>query len=473
MSDHDLVMGIDVGTTSVKATIYAIDGTEASSAAAPTPWSRDPQGTQMDPIRLVRCVATVVDDAVTRLAHDDEARWSGRSVAAVGVTGMGESGVLSDAAGIPLGPIRAWHDDRGDTERVTATIGAETFVRYCGMPLTAQPSLSKILALHHEYPETLRATRFWSVPEWVAHCLGGDPGSELSLASRTGLLDVLTGEPCEAATALVGAPLLGEVTHAGSPAGLVGPRGDRADGLGRVPDSVRGAVLTVAGHDHQTAAYGAGAAADGVLFDSLGTAEALLRFTSQTIDRDAIAELVAAGVTVGRTVVPDHYCALAGLSVGLGLERLSLLLGAQSRSARASLYDASVRTDQPHPPLQASMTGSSVHLTLHADLDRTQAWAHAVESLVALAAGPLTTTRALFGPEHRAVGAGGWLADPTVAAAKRRQLPNLTTSTSVEAGTAGAAKLAGAAAGLLPAPPEGLSPTLSRPDTATNRGVAP
>ena len=36
-------------------------------------------------------------------------------------------------------------------------------------------------------------------------------------------------------------------------------------------------MLTVAGHDHQTAAFALGAAVDGALFDSLGTAEALLR----------------------------------------------------------------------------------------------------------------------------------------------------------------------------------------------------
>ncbi len=458
MSDTGLVMGIDVGTTSVKAVIYELDGTEATSAAAPTPWVRDTRGTQMDPVRLARCVMTVVDDATSRLGQAEDGRWAGRPVMAVGVTGMGESGVLTDASDRPLAPIRAWHDDRGDAARVAAVIGTETFVRYCGMPLTAQPSLAKVLALHAEYPETVRASRFWSVPEWVVHSLGGTPGSELSLASRTGLLDVLTGEPCEAATVLVGGPLLGEITVAGTPAGPAGPRSSQGADLGEVPGRVHGAVLAVAGHDHQTAAYGAGAAEDGVLFDSLGTAEALLRFTSKPIDRDDVAELVAAGVTVGRTVVPDHYCALAGLSVGLGLERLSLLLGAQSRSARAALYDASIRTDLPHPPLQASMTGSSVHLTLHADVDRAQAWVHAVESLVGLAAGPLTTTRSLFGAEHRAVGAGGWLADPTVAAAKRRQLPRLTTSSTAEAGAAGAARLAAVAAGLAP-PPSAPAPT--------------
>jgi len=455
VNDLVLLMGVDVGTTSVKATIHELDGTEIASAASPTPWTREPAGTQMDPLRLARCVLTVVTDAATRLGQVADGRWSDHVVAGIGVTGMGESGVLTDGSGRALAPIRAWHDGRGDVQRVHDAIGTDSFVRYCGMPLTAQPSLSKILALQSEFPDTLTASRFWSVPEWAVHCLGGDPGSELSLASRTGLLDVITGEPAATATALVGAPLLGEVTVAGTPAGHAGA-GERPEVPHRLPASLLGAVLTVAGHDHQTAAYGAGAAQDGVLFDSLGTAEALLRFTSRTIDRDDVAQLVGAGVTVGRTVVPGHYCALAGLSVGLGLERLAQLLGAQSRAARAALYDPSIRTDLPHPPLQASMTGSSVHLSLHADLDPAHAWAHAVEALVGLAEASLTTTRTLFGPEHRAVGAGGWLADPTVAAAKRRQLPRLTTSSTVEAGAAGAAKLAGLAAGLV-APPAGTA----------------
>jgi hypothetical protein len=46
--------------------------------------------------------------------------------------------------------------------------------------------------------------------------------------------------------------------------------------------------------------------------------------------------------------------------------------------------------------------------------------------------------------------AGGWLANPAVLAAKRRQFPGLVVTSIAEAGAAGAGYLAGVAAGAFP-----------------------
>ena len=64
---------------------------------------------------------------------------------------------------------------------------------------------------------------------------------------------------------------------AGTPLGRVGgePRRDRAGLAG-----AEGAVLVVGGHDHAAAAVGAGAAGEGDVLDSCGTAEAILRATA-------------------------------------------------------------------------------------------------------------------------------------------------------------------------------------------------
>src|SRR5258707_554863 len=63
------------------------------------------------------------------------------------------------------------------------------------------------------------------------------------------------------------AGLLPEPAFAGTPLGTVG------DALPRA----RGAVLAVGGHDHLSAAVGAGAVGEGEVLDSWGTAEALIR----------------------------------------------------------------------------------------------------------------------------------------------------------------------------------------------------
>ena len=71
---------------------------------------------------------------------------------------------------------------------------------------------------------------------------------------------------------------------------------------------------------------------------------------------------------------------------------------------------------------------------------------------------------AAVGPHDRVLGTGGWLADVAVRAAKRRQLPELEPTSVAEAGAAGAAYLAGVAAGVLDAaatPWQGAAPSRS------------
>ena len=75
---------------------------------------------------------------------------------------------------------------------------------------------------------------------------------------------------------LVGDLLPSERVWAGDPAGSAS---------GDIPAILRGAVLTVAGLDHQAAVLISGAARDGALFDSMGTAEALIRTVSGALPR--------------------------------------------------------------------------------------------------------------------------------------------------------------------------------------------
>ncbi|HEX2810006.1 MAG TPA: FGGY family carbohydrate kinase, partial [Kineosporiaceae bacterium] len=394
---------------------------------------RDGAGIEMDAGQLADTVRAVVGEACGGLG----------AIAGVGVTGMGEAGVLTGRAGEPLAPIRAWHDPRGDTEQVGAALGEKAFHQAVGMRLDAQPSLPKILRLRRDHPGCAAATRFWSVPEWAVRSLGGEPGSELSLASRTGLLDVVTGRPWAGALELLGADLLGTLQPAGTPDGL-------AQALDGAPN-LAGAVLTVGGHDHQCAALAAGAAKDGTLFDSLGTAEALLRFTAGPVDAVTVGSLAAAGVNVGLTVVAGHYCVMAGLRTGMGLERLAAAVGARNREQRARLADAAVALlDDPEAMagIEIESLPGGVRLTLLREAGPEQIWAAAVSRLVAAAQPSIDRVRAAVGQDISVLAAGGWFADAAVLAAKRRQFPSLVTTAVTEAGAAGAAYLSGVAAGL-------------------------
>jgi sugar (pentulose or hexulose) kinase len=365
-------------------------------------------------------------------------RWR---VLGVGVAGMAETGVLVDGSDRPLVPAIAWHDPRGDLDTIARELGTEEFQRTTGLPLTPLPSLGKLLWLRRRHADLGKPVRFFSVAEWVVRRLGGDPVAELSLASRTGLLDLAAARPWDAAADLLGWPaLLPEPVPAGTLAG-------RAAGDG-VPEVLRGAALTVAGHDHQVAAYSVGAATDGALFDSLGTAEALVR-TIRPLSRDRVGALVGHGMSVGWGVVAGHFCVLAGLPTGLTLGRIAAMLGATTSAQRRALGEQALTVPE-HPTLRLvepnderfGLAGITDGVTPAA------LWRAAVDGMVADAQRALDRIDALAGPYREVVAAGGWLHNPALLAAKRRQFPAMRTTSVAEPGAYGAALMAARAAGV-------------------------
>jgi len=107
MSDA-LLVGVDVGTTSCKVTVCTADGHEVANGKAPLTWQTTRHGTETDPMGVLSAVSTATALALARAPVGP--------VAAVGVTSMGEAGVLLDGQGAPLAPVIAWHDDRDGQE---------------------------------------------------------------------------------------------------------------------------------------------------------------------------------------------------------------------------------------------------------------------------------------------------------------------------------------------------------------------
>ncbi|WP_460446603.1 FGGY family carbohydrate kinase, partial [Angustibacter aerolatus] len=305
--------GLDVGTTSSKAVVLDADGRTLGTGRAPTTWTTTVDGTEID-------AAALLDSALTALslAADD----AGVPVAAVGVTSMGESGVLVDAAGRVLAPVVAWHDDR-DTDDVAALadeLGHEAFAGVAGKPLRDQFSLTKHRWLLRNLPATRAATRRLDVGGWVVRGLGGEEVLELSLAGRTGWLDVAARDWWDDALAWSGATraLMPPLVAAGVPVGAVS-----AD----VSPLLRRAVLTLAGHDHQAAALGARADDAGAELDSAGTAEALVRTIADVPDRADVARLARGGITTDPSIRPGCWTLLGGTEGGLAQNRALDLLG--------------------------------------------------------------------------------------------------------------------------------------------------
>ena len=138
--------------------------------------------------------------------------------------------------------------------RVCATfVDAQTFSATTGLPLRQQWSLTKHRWLIDNVPSARSAVRRLNIAEWIVRGLGGEEATEQSLASRTGWLRLADRSWWTDTLAWSGASqsLMPPLVTAGTPLG----RASAEAGLPRLA----GAVLTVAGHDHQAAVVGAGA----------------------------------------------------------------------------------------------------------------------------------------------------------------------------------------------------------------------
>lgn len=243
-------MGVDIGTSRVKAVARAASGDLFFGAVA-TPW----EGAALDPGRLQDAVLQAVAEALAGIGSTSRVR-------ALGVCSMGEAGLFVGPRG-PTGPIGAWQD----TSRTAAGFQAfrEEFSPEAAFRVTGvapQPKFS-LFRMRADAPA---GDRVWlQVADYVIWALsGGARVTHANLAARTMAYawesrswadDLLTW-------AGVGRDHLPEIVFA--PAAHARIR--------HGPAELRGADLVHAGQDHG-AAYYASSLPPGWALDSSGTAE--------------------------------------------------------------------------------------------------------------------------------------------------------------------------------------------------------
>jgi sugar (pentulose or hexulose) kinase len=264
------------------------------------------------------------------------------------------------------------------------------------------------------------------------------------------MLDLDRGAAWDGVEELLGAPgRLPPRVDAGRPVG-------RLDAAG-LPGALASAVLTVAGHDHPVAAIGAGAIGADDLFDSCGTAQALVRSTATPPPPATRVRLAAQGLNTGRHPLPGQFMILGGTRGGLLLRRVLALLGVDSLErqleldARTLALPAGAGDIEISGAMGVDSPGIAVHLAGD-DLGPEQLWAAALDHAVRISGHKVRAIDEAVGPHGRVVAAGGWTRVEGYRRRKRASVPGVEFSTEDEPGGRGAAMLAAvAAAGLDPA----------------------
>jgi xylulokinase len=155
----DLLLGIDVGSGSTKATLCRPDGQLVADGVRPHDIDRPQPGwAEMDADRVWwGDLVTLAQELVAKVPRGDR-------IAGVGVSAMGPCVLPVDAEGRPLRPAILYGIDSRATSQIAdleARHGRDALFELGGNRLTAQSVGPKILWLREEEPDVYRAARWF------------------------------------------------------------------------------------------------------------------------------------------------------------------------------------------------------------------------------------------------------------------------------------------------------------------------
>jgi sugar (pentulose or hexulose) kinase len=310
------LLGIDVGTTHCKASLFAEDGTLLALASRPMITQRTAGYAGYEPETLWQTVIALIQEA---------SQAAGRpAIAAVGVASMAETGLLLDRDnGRPRSLLIPWFDTGAapQAEWLKQAEEPAAAFRRSGIYPSFKCSLAKLLWLRQQEPAITENGVWLSAADYLAYRLTGVMATDYSLAGRTYAFDLTSQAWDEAWLARFG--LEPACFAPAQPAGTPLAQGVRP--AASQPGLAAGTTVVIAGHDHVCASLAVGVTGPGPVFDSMGTAEVLLgALPAQPIDQDKF----QAGFSLGCHVARDRLYWMGGLSTSGGsIEWLRSLLG--------------------------------------------------------------------------------------------------------------------------------------------------
>ncbi|GAA2721431.1 gluconokinase [Cellulomonas aerilata] len=293
-TDDRVVIGVDMGTTSTKATAFDVRGGLLAAHTEGYPLHEPHPGHAVqDPRQILAAALEAVRVVVGEVGAE---RVAGLSFSSAMHSVLGLSATLE-----PLTDVVTWADTRAavQAERLRAAPGGLALHRRTGTPLHPMSPLPKLVWFREQEPKLCEQVAFWvGIKEFVLLHLCGALVVDHSVASATGLLAMSTLTWDDEALALAG--IVPEQLPELVPTTTVLPglteEGATATGL---PPST---PVVVGAADGPLANLGVGAVRHGVAACSIGTSGAL----RVVVDRPAVDPLGGVfcyALTAGRWVV--------------------------------------------------------------------------------------------------------------------------------------------------------------------------
>jgi len=294
------LMGLDIGTTGCKASVFTTSGSLVASA------SREynviiphPTWAEQDAMQVWQLAQQTMQEAYIKSGAKEK-------IISIGLSCQGEAVVPVDKDYQPLRPVILGMDTRTDAQNewLRQEFGNAALFQMTGMPIHTVNTLPKLLWIKEHEPEIWhKASKFLLYEDFIIAQMTGRPAISRCMASRTQLYDIHTERwsPEILAAAGLTSERLSQVFPSGSAIGTMLP--GLADKLG----FCNSPVISTGGHDQACGALGVGLTEPWLCMDSTGTAEVVevaLPAPSLT------PELERSDISVYAHVVPGMYLAM-------------------------------------------------------------------------------------------------------------------------------------------------------------------
>lgn len=266
-----MLLGLDLGTTNVKALLVTPAGRVVARARLPVHLTHvGADGVEQD----IEEIWDATLDAIAQVASEGELS----SVQAVGVSAQGGALQVLDGRDRPLGPVISWLDGRAGpwASRLTGELGSDWLAEHVGHA-GAGLAMAQILRIREEKPDMLAPPhRLGFVGDVIVDRLCGRRAHDATSLSLGLLYNPRLGraDPALLAYLEIEEELLPHLQPPREPAGNL---------LASVAESTGlpvGVPVSPAVHDQYAAALGCGAASAGDVMLGAGTAWVLLSVTS-------------------------------------------------------------------------------------------------------------------------------------------------------------------------------------------------
>lgn len=339
----DLLLGIDAGTTSVKAGLFAADGTclgvERQEYQLDTPAV---EYAQLDPdLYWQACVKTVREVVRRADVHPDQ-------ILAVGVSSQGETTITLDESGKPIYPAIVWLDNRAvsQAKNLAAKFNSQVYER-TGIPeIIPTWSACKIMWLKENEPKVFnKAYKFLLVQDFLIFRLSGRIVTDGSISCTTLLFDIRKDEWWQIVLSEIGISdtKLPEILLPGACVGKL--NGKAAEELGL---SERTLVVN-GGMDQAVGAIGAGNIQPNIISESTGAALAIqATISGSTLDKSKTTPVYMHSVIGKYLLVP--VCPTGGMALKWFRDQFGQKEIHEAKDQNVDSYDLMTKIAESAPP---------------------------------------------------------------------------------------------------------------------------